>query len=283
MVFGREARLEVLLKNAVQNLAEQFAKSIQFSHMVHRVKEVNGKNIIVDDTARGLRIGQEVTLYRNIGRVDGINTDVVIPIWQTSVVEASHSRAKLDLVLPMLDKGIGISGDDIVIVDAISAASTADQSETSVSYCTQTPPKLGSLDIDDFKIISRAFGHLLPYTLYDIDDAFSRMTQEALRDGGFKDTLKLGKVDTAGRCLLPVHKADFKKNICEQGVCSHEVSIVAGFRLYSGQEVMGKAASSTNIKTEDCIQENQTFVVQGDLSKNTLGLLKDSILKVRYH
>jgi hypothetical protein len=108
------------------------------------------------------------------------------------------------------------------------------------------------------------------------------MTHDALRDGGFKDTLKLGKVDTAGRCLLPVHKVDFKKNVCEQGVCTHDVALVAGFRLYTGSEVTGKAATSTTIKTENCIQNCQLSVIQSDVSKNALGLLKDAILKVRY-
>jgi hypothetical protein len=236
----------------------------------------------VDDKSRELRIGQEVVLYRNIGRVDGVKTDVVIPIWQANVVEAANGKVKLDLLLPMLDKGVGVSRDDIVIVDAMSAASTAEQSETSVSYCTQPSAKLGSLEFNDFKVLSKAFGYLLPYTLYDNDDAFSRMTHEALRDGGFKDTLKLDKVDTAGRCLLPVHKADFKKNVCEKGVCTHEISLVAGFRLYAGQDVKGKAATSTAMKTENCTENCQPSVIQGDLSKTSLSLLKDAILKVRY-
>ena len=282
MVFGKEARLEVLLKNAVVNLAEQFAKSIKFSHQVHPVKEVDGTNVTVDDRSRELRIGQEVTLYRNIGRVDGVRTDVVIPIWQASVVAAEHGKVRLGLVLPLLNKGTGVSRDDMVIVDAVTTAAEADQSETSVVYCNNGSPKLGALDLNDFGIISRAFGYRLPYTLYDNDDGFSRMIHEAVRDGGFKDTLKLGKVDTAGRCLLPVHKAALEKNNCTGGQCSHEVSLVAGYRLYAGRDVKGKAASSTTIRTEECRQDCQIPVIQGDLSKSALGMLKDVILKLRY-
>lgn len=283
MVFGKEARLEVLLKNAVHDLAEQFAKSIRFSHQVHPVKEVNGKSVAVDDSSRELRIGQEVTLYRNIGRVDGIKTDVVVPIWQANVIEAERGKVKLELLLPMLGKQVGVTSDDVVIVDAVTASATAEQSETSVAYCSHTSPKLGSLDIDDFKILSHAFGYRLPYTLYDTDEGFSRMTREALLDGGFKDTLKLGKIDTGGRCLLPVHKAAIEKSTCDQGLCSHEVSLIAGYRLYAGQEVKGKAGSKTSIKTEDCRQDCQPSVIQGDLSKSALGILKDAILKLHYN
>jgi len=282
MVFDAEARLEILQKNAVTHLAEQFAKSIKFSHQVHAVKEVDGKKISLDDKTRELRIGQEVTLYRNIGRVEGISADVVIPTWQANVVEVEKGKVKLELVLPMLDKKVEISNSDIVIVDAITTGSTAEQSETSVSYCTQIPSKLGNIDISDFKVISRAYGYLLPYTLYDSDEVFSHMAHEALRDGGFKDTLKLGKVDTYGRCLLPVHRAALEKNVCDKGVCTHELSLLAGFRLYAGQEVKGKAGQKTTIKTADCREDSQPFIIQGDLSKTSLNILKDAILKIRY-
>ena len=282
MVFGKEARLEVLLKNAVLNLAEQFAKSIKFSHFVMQVKRVDGNSVEVEDKSRELRIGQGVTLYRTIGRVDGISSNVVIPIWQASVVEADKGRVKLDLILPMVEGKVGASRDDIVIVDSVTPASGAEQSETSVTYCAHTSPKLGTLDINDFGVISRAFGYRLPYTLYDHDDAFSGKVHEAVRDGGFKDTLKLGKVDTAGRCLLPVHKASLDKNSCTQGVCSHEVSLVAGYRLYVGKEVKGKEGSKTTIKTEDCRQDSQVPIIQGDLSKNVLGILWDAVLKLHY-
>ena len=282
MVFSKKARLEVLQKNAVVNLAEQFARSIKFSRQIHPVKDVSGSIIDISDTSKELRIGQEVTVYRDIGSVDGISSRVTIPIWQATVVEAQNGKVKLDLVLPLAGKGTGVSRDDKVIVDSISAAAGAEQSETSVSYCSGISPKLGTIDISDFPVISRGAGYRLAYTLYDNDAAFSAMVHSALKDGGFKDTLKLDNVNTAGRCLQPVHKAAMEKSRCEGGGCSHEVSLIAGYRLYSGQEVKGKIASSTTIRTEDCRQECQLAVIQGDLSKNALPILKDTILKLRY-
>ena len=62
MVFSKRARLEVLQKNAVVNLAEQFARSIKFSRHVHPVQDVSGKKIKIIDKSRELRDGQEVCL-----------------------------------------------------------------------------------------------------------------------------------------------------------------------------------------------------------------------------
>jgi hypothetical protein len=282
MVFGKEARLEVLQKNAVVDLAEQFAKSIKFSHFVMPVKNVSGNSLEIEDSSRELRPGQSVIVYRNIGKVDGISSDVTVPLWQASVVEAERGKVKLDLVLPMVEKGVNPSRGDEVIVDAMSTAATADQSETSVTYCSKISPKLGSIDLHDFNVISRGYGYRLPYTLYDNDEQFSRMAHDALREGGFKDTLKLGKIDTAGRCLQAVHKASLDKNKCVQGFCSYDLNLVAGFRLYAGPDVKGKIASSTVTKTEDCQEECQIPVIQSDLSKNALTVYKDTIGKLRF-
>lgn len=282
MVFDKQARLEVLLKNSVVNLAEKFASSIKFSHYLHPVTNVSGNSVEIEDKSRELRIGQGVTLFRNIGSVEGISTDVIIPTWQASVVEADQGKVKLDLLLPMFNKGIAVSNSDMVIVDALSANSTGEKSETSVSYCTKPESKLGNLNLDDFSVISRASGYLLPYTLYDHDKAFSQIVHAAVRDGGFKDTFMLGKVDTAGRCLLPVYKANFAQNNCDQGFCTSEIAFIAGYRLYTGQDIKGKAGSKTIIKTENCGQTYQIAFIQGEMSKTALSILKEKIVTVHY-
>lgn len=282
MVFGKEARLEVVLKNAVVNLAEKFAKSIKLSHFVLPVKEVNGKSIEITDTSKELRIGQEVTLYRNIGKVSGVASDVTIPIWQANVVDVQNGKVTLELLLPLAAKGVGVTTDDVVMVDAMTASSTADQSSTSVQYCTGISPKLGALDIDDFKVISRGYGYLLPYTLYDQDVPFFQKIHDAAKFGGFKDSLKLGKINTGGRCLLPVHQAAIASSSCEKGSCNIQVNLAAGYRLYVNNDKKGGTASKTQISIEDCIQSAQAPVIQGELNKALFEPLKANILKLHY-
>jgi hypothetical protein len=282
MVFDKVARLEVVQKNAVVNLAEAFTRSIKFSHFVLPVKETDRNSIEVEDKSKELRIGQSATLFRNIGRIDGVSSDIVVPIWQASVFEANKGKVKMDLLLPLTDKGISVSRDDLIIIDAITAAATADQSETSVTYCEGELPKLGPVDFNDFDVVSRGYGYLLPYTLYDNDRNFSAMISKALREGGFKDSLKLGKVDTAGRCLLPVHKVSVDGKKCEAGKCNFDISLALGYRLYIGKERKGAVATNTKIKIEDCRENVQEPVIQCDLSKNALAPLKENIIKMQY-
>ncbi len=282
MVFDKSARLEVVLKNAVVHLAEQFAKSIKMSHFVFPVKNVDGKTIEIEDKARELRIGQSVTLYRNIGKLSGISEDVTIPLWEATVVDAQNGMAKLELLMPLAEKGLGISGDDMVIMDAMTAAHTADQSTTSVKYCTGISPKLGAIEIEDFNVISRAFGYLLPYTLYDQDDSFFQKIHDAARFGGFKDSLKLGRVDTQGRCLLPVYQAGIEKSGCENELCNIELNLAAGYRLYVNNQKKGGTASKTKISIEDCGKASQNPVIQGDFNKALFEPMKTNIEKLHY-
>jgi hypothetical protein len=282
MVFDKNARLEVVLKNAVVNLAEQFTKSIKYSHFVLPVKNVDGKFVEINDTSRTLRIGQEVTLYRSVGKVSGVSTDVTIPLWQANVVEVQNGNARLELLMPLVDKGVGIATDDMVLIDSMTVSATADHSSTSVTYCSHIAPKLGTLDIDDFSVVSRAFGYLLPYSLYDRDELFSRKIHEAAKFGGFKDTLKLGKINTSGRCLLPVYQASIEKKQCENGNCNFDINLAVGYRLYVNNEKKGGTASKTKISIEDCIQSSQKPVIQEKLSKDSLELLKTNIQTLRY-
>jgi len=282
MVFGKDARLEVLLKNAVVDLAEKFSKSIKLSRFVMPVKNVDGKRIEIEDKSRELRIGQSVVIYRNIGKVSGVSSEVTIPIWEANVVEVQKGSTKLELLLPIAEKGTGVSGDDVVILDSVSAAHTADQSTTSVTYCSGISPKLGTIEIDDFSVISRAFGYLLPYTLYDHDDSYFQKIRDAAKFGGFKDSLKLGKVDTSGRCLLPVYKADQTNTSCDKGVCELKLTLAAGYRLYQGKERKGGTASNRDISIEDCMQSSQKPVIQSEFSKALIEPMKTNILKLTY-
>lgn len=283
MLFDSQARLEVLQKNAVTQLAQQFSSSIKFAQFVLPVSSAEGQSIQIEDLPRQLRSDQAVLVFRDVGKVDGISSEVWVPIWEATVVEAVDGKAMiqpLSEIAPGL-KGTAISQGDVVLLDAVTVGK-ARESETSVIYCSGISPKLGALDIDDFSVISRGFGHTLPYSLYDSDADFVAKITQAIKSGGFKDSLNLGKVNTGNRCLQPVHKVSFKKNLCEQGLCTYDLSLIVGFRLYADREVKGKAGTATTIKTEDCPETCQLSVVQGDLSKNSLGLIKDAILKVHY-
>jgi hypothetical protein len=282
MVFDKNARLEVLLKNAVVNLAEQFSNSIRFSHFELPVTRVSGKQIEINDTSKELRLGQEVTLYRKIGKINGIKSEVVVPLWQANVIEARNGKVLLDLILPLADKGTGISDNDLVIIDAITAATTADQSSTSATYCTGVSPKLGNLEIEDFSVISRAYGYMLPYTLYDHDELFFRKIRDAAKFGGFKDSLKLDKINTGGRCMVPVYQANIENSSCDKGTCNISLSLAAGYRLYINSDKKGGAASKTRISIEDCRQDAQSSVIQSELNKALPELLKSNITKLRY-
>lgn len=135
---------------------------------------IDGKVIEIKDKSMDLRIGKDVVIYRNIGSIKGIATDVVVPLWQAAVVDVQNDTVKLNLIMKLTDEEISVSTDDLVIMDAVSAAGAANQSNTSIKYCTHERSQRGPLAIDDFEVVSRAYGYLSPYTLYNQDEDFTK-------------------------------------------------------------------------------------------------------------
>jgi len=280
MFFDKAARQEVVLKNSVINLAEQFSTSIKFAHNVLPITQLEDTSAFLDDPANSLRPNQTVKVYRKLGTFDGIKSDVYVPIWDATVVESNNGKAQIEPLSPLTNdlKNVKVERNDVVIVDAITAGKYSGN-KTSVTYCSSIPSKLGDVDFDDFDVISRAFGHLLPYSLYDDDKSFREKIQIAVASGGFKESsLKLGVVNTENRCLLPVHKVTIEKP--QSGECN--VNLAIGFRLYAGQVKKGAAASQSKLKLSDVQETVIDQTIQCEVSKNSLGLLKDNIMKVRY-
>ncbi len=290
MVFATKDRLEILLKNATVKLAEQFSRAIRFSRFVLPVTGADGKVIEIKDTSRDLRIGKDVVIYRKIGKIGGILSDVAVPLWQASVVDIQNDTAKLDLIMKLTDEEISVSTDDIVIMDAMSAAGVENQSNTSIKYCTHEKSQRGPLVIDDFLVVSKAYGFLSPYTLYDQDDDFTKKIRDAAKFGGFRDRLELNKTDTAGRCVLPVYRASRGEKGTDQtiiqcdekGICTDTIEIAVGYRLYINNERKGGSASKTKLTVNDCQRAVCGPVMQGELSKAIHDLLKTNIVQIKY-
>lgn len=284
MVFSKEARLEILLKNAVTQLAEQFSRSIKFASFVLPITKVEGERVELDDVAHQLRSNQNVLVFRNIGSVDGVDGDVLVPIQEAQVVDATGGRVKITLLGPVTEelKDMKVTKKDVVLVSSISAG-TSGESDTSVSYCSELPSKIGALEMEDFPLISRGFGYLLPYSLYDNDAIFFDKVLKSIRFGGFNNSLKLGSVDTAGRCLLPVQRTSIENRQCENGDCSAEVLMAIGYRLYEGKDKKGGAASETKLSIKQIREPAFDSVIQSEISSNALELLKANVAKTRYN
>lgn len=283
MVFNKGARLEIILKNAVAQLAEQFSRSIKFANFVLPVTKVEDDKVELEDAAHQLRPNQNVLVFRNIGSVDGIAGDVLVPIQEVQVLESANGTVRTTSLGPVTEelKGVKAAKKDVVLISSISAGKS-EESDTSVTYCKGIPSKIGAMEIEDFPLISRGFGYLLPYSLYDDDKGFVEKISESIQGGGFSNSLKLGSVNTAGRCLLPVQRTSIENRQCEDGECNSNVLMAIGFRLYAGGEIKGGAASQTRLSVRQIREQAFDSVIQSEICGNALALLKDNVAKVRY-
>jgi hypothetical protein len=284
MVFGTEARLEILRKNAVKDMAVQFSKEIKFAHFELPVTKIENGLVELNDTARQVRFGQNLFIFRNIGQVDGIRGDVLVPIQQVVVTSTTNGVVVADLLGEITDelKGVTVSVGDSAVFDALSSGK-ADEADNAVVYCATTPVGAKALTMDDFSIVSRGFGYLLPYPLYDNDAGFRDKVQGAVRSGGFKESdLKLGTIDAGGRCILPLYKASVEKQKCDTDSCELTVSLAAGYRPHIGQEKRKVVGQKLEINLEKCVETSLNPIIQSELTRSVLGLLKENVTRVRF-
>ena len=280
IVFDRDARLEILLKNATVQLAGSFSKSIRFASLTLPVIDTKEHIIDVQDSTKVLRQNQNVVFYKNIGKVDGVIGEVQVPIWEGIVLEATDGKARIDAFAPFSNdnQNEDINKDDVVIINTLTTDKSV-ESTSSVTYCSNSSSNIGTVNIDDFPVISHGFGYLLPYTLYDNDVSYRSKIQSAMKYGGFKQSsLKLGQIETNGRCLLPVYKVIIENR--EGTECI--ISLATGYRLYLGKDKKGAAASQVKLKLTDIQDSAIKETIQSEVSKSILNQLKDNIAKVLY-
>lgn len=284
IVFGVDARREILLKNTVVDLADKFAKSVRYARVSAPVEEVTGSSTLkLSDVSGQIRAGQSVLVFRNIGSVDGIIGEVQVPIWDAEVkmVETGFVTAETSLpIAGQADGGIAVKNGDSVVIESMSSDAKSNNG-VNVAYCEDRSSKIGDIDFEDFSVLSNAYGYLLQYPLYSKNRAFYEEAQTIVKQSGFKDGLKFSQVSTEDQCLLPIYKVVVNEKLCEDGYCNAEVALSVGYRLFKGEDKKSTAAQ-TILKLKQVNEQSFGTYVQSEVSRNALLILKDKIQQIRY-
>lgn len=283
MVFGVDARREILLKNTVVDLADKFAKSVRYARVSAPVEEVKGSALKLTDVSGQIRAGQSVLVFRNIGSVDGVIGEVQVPIWDAEVNMVENGFVTAETLLPIAgqaDGGVAVKKGDSVVIESMSSDAKSNNG-VNVAYCEDRSSKIGDIDFEDFSVLGNAYGYLLQYPLYSKDRAFYEEAQMIVKQSGFKGGLKFSLVSTEDQCLLPIYKVVVNEKLCEDGYCNAEVALSVGYRLFKGEDNKSTAAQ-TILKLKKVKEQSFGPYVQSEVSRNALLILKDKIQQIRY-
>lgn len=240
MGFSLEARKEVVLKNALLKLGQQFQKGIQFTRSDLKVSSSSGHNITIDDAGERLSTGMKVHVYRS-DKAAGRN--ILIPTWEATVLERQGAKvtAQLDFPVNSSDR-LPVRSGDRILLD--SSAPVGDSKQSRVLCPGLHTEQVGEIPFYGFgPLIYHAFASQSKRPFYATGSGFKGQT--LLKDSvvtmtenaGFKKNMKANFYIPTDKCLQPVLKIEVKQDSikcnADKSNCDATLVMASGARIFN--------------------------------------------------
>ncbi|MGA4440819.1 hypothetical protein [Psychrobacter pocilloporae] len=272
MGFSLEARKEVVLKNALLKLGQQFQKGIQFTRSDLKVLSSSGHNITIDDVGERLSTGMKVHVYHS-DKAAGRN--ILIPTWEATVLERQGARvtAQLDFPVNSSDR-LPVRSGDRILLD--SSAPVGDSKQSRVLCPSLHTEQVGEIPFDGFgPLIYHAFTSQSKRPFYATGSGFKGQT--LLKDSviamtenaGFKKNMKVNFFVPKDECLQPVLKVEVKQDSvtcnADKSNCDATLVMASGARIFNQKsEKIGAYGLQQEIELEgiDHQHRNEMYNIQ---------------------
>ncbi len=277
--FDVQARHEVMLKNVVTELAQQFGRGVRFRQVSAPVAQVlDGQRVVVTDASDALSDGATVRVFRSVPGV-GSGEPVRVPIWEAQVLGRTGHAVELALVLPltaaMPKDGVLPEVGDVVLVQEAGRPT-----EQSVRFepCAADDDQIGSFKIPDFgRFAYFQFGEQAVSPFYSRWQEIKASIEDLTRTAGFRDTLKVQEPKKVGYCIQPGTKIEVQKQTCEGGLCSFKVSATMAFGVKGPGDVKPRYfAKKIEPVLSNVPEVGFETVIASHLMESAPVLLKDS-------
>lgn len=277
ITFANEARLQVVVKNALIGLGKKFAENVRFKHLELAVEDVTGDNLLIADSYNVLSPGVDAKVYRNIGKVSGVREDVHVPIWEVSVVGTVGASAQVGKVLatnagaPDPEKG------DLIVMEAIQPSS-ADKAFR-LAMCPNCV-NLGGEAFKNCDVIARyAVSEKLQYPVYSGKD-FPADVARIVSDALFKKRPSKIKIADPSYCIEPVYKIVNGGEGSSGQISTKKYAVTAGLKVKKGDSVAFKKGMEQKI-TVPVVKGFEATILEMELNKGIFDLFSDIATSVR--
>ena len=232
--FNPADRREVVLKNALTDLADRFSKEIRFKPIMLKVSDASADTFQIDDPGMNLQVGGSFRVYRDVGRPGGILEDAFVPTWEASVVSRDGSKVVAASILPVAGKPPKPSSGDVVLMDSVANAGSYGQR---TAYCPAEKSQVGSVAVNQFDRL--AYAGAARSSLVMVDPGLASLVQGKVGgQSGFAASLDLHPAPY-DRCLEALYRIDPVAQKCDSDVCALAYTVRLGYR----QKVSGQVTS----------------------------------------
>ncbi len=280
--FNVADRKEVILKNALSDLADRFAKEVRFKPVTLNVTDASSDTFQVDDPGMNLQPGDSFQVSHDAGRPGNITEHVLVPTWEARVVSRNGNTVVAATDLAVAGDPPRPSRGDVVLLDGIANASASAQR---LAFCPSDKNQIGSVTLDRFNQLAYASATRAPITL--VDPTLAALVKARVNGTtGFSTTLEL-KPAVYDRCLQALNRIDQKDQHCESGACATVYNVRLAYRQKAGDTVAGQAILEHGFTTnaypastdKSNIAELQNVDLDADTRSGLDGVMKQLLLK----
>ena len=282
--FDIGARYEVLLKNAVQELADKFGKGVQFKRILAEISKSNGCTVTVEDPSSALDVGESVKIYRKLEQSGG--EPQLVPIWEGRVSARTGQQAEVDLVLPQTSalqkNGVKPEAGDVVLTQMAGKPAPTGEGSVRIEPCEVERLQQGSYQLPSFGLLAYyQFAEQTKHPFYtwwkETRDSIDQLTKYA----GFRAPIKTQEQLKAAYCLQPANKIELVDRQCNNGLCSVKVTANVAFGIKGPKDAKARFFGQkiepliTNVP-EDYLDE----VIDSQLMKAIPAVFSDGSKKI---
>lgn len=273
--FLKEDREEVVVKNVIIKLADDFIQAVKFKRFELPVNDGAGDSVTIVDKAGLLAIGDNGHIFKNIGSIDGIDSDVHVPTWVLSIMGRNSQTVEAMLVAPSTKGVPKPTIKDTVLVEGM--VTNVKDPKKRFRLCDKAQEEsVGGMSKQIYYSVVEGLG----YPFYDAA-TFNKALQPIKSSAyGFKASKDDAITPTdLGYCIEPVTKVTLDKTEQMEGYSSHKYNLVAGIKVYGKNEVVWKKGlqQSVNISCPNGAGEEY---VNYEITKAVCALMTDIANKV---
>jgi len=274
--FAKEDREEVVVKNAIVKLADDFVQAVRFKRFELEIQASDADKVSLVDKAGLLEPGENAQVFRNIGQIEGIEGAIHVPTWLLSVFGRNANTVEAALVGPLTHGMPKPSMADNVLVEGM--VSNVKDPLKRFRICDKSKAEsLEGWSKQTYYAVVEGLG----YPLYD-SVTFNKALLEIQKAGyGFKSSNdnKPIIVSVPDYCIEPVTKATLNSKEDKEGYSAHQYNLLAGIKVFKNNEMIWKKGLQQSI-TISCPNGADEEYINYELSKSICSLLTDLAKKI---
>lgn len=269
--FSKEARFDVLIKNALIKLAESFSSEIKFKQETLNIIKIEDNKIYLSDNNGLLSFGKAVSVFKKI-KIK--NTEYLIPIKEYKVVGFHEDGTAIcKFSKSFVDDVPAVNKKDVAVVGSLSKGKNS--GNMFVFDSTKTTFKGNEIEIKNFKEIAfLALASSMKSPIKINTDDFQNQVDELNSGYGFRNKIEISKDDNSKLKIKVAYKINLlQESVEKNNLLKREYKITVGLLSKNEEKILGQKGINQNI-TIYIPKENNEDIISYELLKAIYPLIQ---------